>query len=183
LIETMSTKTHKAVTTIKVGQTIAASELPPDATVTCDAFGAGIWPLSNTVLVSGGVRTSASTTVTTRASAASVASRASSSGLGARTARAKHRRPAARRVTLRLRASGRERLEIRAYNTKTLRTGASAKTKYKLAYREKLSVRRGTTKVHFGKRLKASGYQIIVRRILRHAHGKHAHYSRALVVT
>jgi hypothetical protein len=173
-IETTSAKTNKRVTTLKVGQTISASELPADATVACDAFGSGIWPISDTVLVSGGVRTSASASVTGGASAASA---------GARAARAKHRRATARKVTLKLRSSGRERLEIRAYNTKVIGKGASAKTKYGLAYREKISVQRGTTKVHFGRRLKASGFQIIVRRIPRHAHGKRAHYSRALVVT
>jgi hypothetical protein len=177
-IESENAETGAKVTTLKAGQTLIANELPKDATVTCYAWGSGFWPAS-TVLVSEGVRTTASAAVATGASAAA----ARTAGAGARAARAKAKRKPVKTVRLTLKASGRERLEIRAYNTKTTGTGKSAKATYKLAYHEQISVKRGTKKIHFGNKLKTGGFQIIVRRVLKPKRGKRARYSRSLVVS
>jgi hypothetical protein len=157
-IEGENPATAEITTKMTTGRTLAARELPGNATVTCVAVGSRFSPLSGTVLVSDGVRTTAGYAIG-------------------------HTRRGAARIALKVRASAHEELEVRAYNTRTNGSGESASTTYGLAYARDVTVGRGTTSVRLGARLRASGFQIIVRRILAHEPGHAASYSRALVIT
>ncbi|HTZ64073.1 MAG TPA: hypothetical protein VMB51_08210 [Solirubrobacteraceae bacterium] len=173
--------------------TLPAGEVPANGTVTCGAIGPFGIVMSASVIVYKGVRVAASSTV----EESSGGSAHSAVATDASTIR-KHRRHKrhdehpqghVRTVALTVKASGRAKLEVRAFNTTTTGVGKAAKTTYKLVYHKRITVEHGSTKVHFGAKLHTSEYEIVVRPIHVHTireHGKRHRkttYGKALVVT
>jgi hypothetical protein len=160
------------------GQTLPTSRIPADADVFCAALGPFGTLLSSQALVYEGQIIEASTTTTdTQANTAETSARA------ARSTHAGDRHKRGARVTLALRSSGRASVALWAYNVSITGSGKSAKTRRRLAYRRIVTIKRGISHVHFGAKLHAGSYEIVIRGVKRRGRKRRLTYSaRAITV-
>lgn len=141
---------------------LPASAVPADATIACAPIGVSGTLLPATLLVDQGTRIQA-TASTAAGKAARIARR-----------RGGH-------VTLTLRASRADTVQVSAYTGRTTGSGRSARTRYGLAYRLTVTLRRGVTRLRFGSRLSpAAPFAFVVRGA--HVHGHRTVYGRSLTI-